>query len=111
MDAIPGLRDGLFFWGRAILGRDKKSRSATSLDTGRGCVQALLITPSINAISARTIRIWIKPPTLYTKTPRSHPISKMTAIKYNRPLIKIIFSARNNCYLLVVLKNACQILL
>ncbi len=91
MDAIPGLRDGLFFGrrGRSVgEGRNKKSRSATGLDTGWKCVQALRITPNISAISARTIRIWIIPPTLYTKTPRSHPISKMTAIKYNSPLIK-----------------------
>jgi hypothetical protein len=67
------------------------------------------MTPNINEIKAKTIRIWIKPPTLYTKTPRSHPINKMTAIKYNSPLIKINFSLRNNCYLLVLLKNACQI--
>ena len=38
-------------------------------------------------MSANTIKIWISPPTLYTKTPNSHPISKITAIKYNKPLI------------------------
>ena len=53
------------------------------------------MTPSIREIRARTMRMWIKPPTLYTKTPRSQPINKMTAIKYSKPLIKIIFSARN----------------
>jgi hypothetical protein len=104
MDAIPGLRDGFIFLGSG----NEKSRSGTGRYTSRGCHQALLITPSISEIRARTIRIWIMPPTLYTKTPRSHPISKMTAIKYSKPLIKIIFSARNNCYLPITLKNACQ---
>jgi hypothetical protein len=96
MDAIPGLRDGLFFWwdvkdagGRARAARDaKKKAGQRPAWTSGECVQARLMTPSTNEIKARTIKIWIIPPTLYTKTPKSHPINKMTAIKYNSPLIK-----------------------
>lgn len=36
---------------------------------------------------ASTNKMWIKPETLYTKTPRSHPITKITAIIYRRLLI------------------------
>jgi len=43
--------------------------------------QALLIIPRISDITANTINTWIKPPTLYTNTPNSQPISNMTAIR------------------------------
>jgi hypothetical protein len=43
-------------------------------------IQALLIRPSTNAIMARTSRTWIRPAALYTKTPRSQPMIRMTAI-------------------------------
>jgi len=33
-------------------------------------------------MTARTSRIWIKPPTLYTKTPSNHPITRITAMMY-----------------------------
>lgn len=42
---------------------------------------ALLIIPRINDMTANTINTWTNPPTLYTKTPKSQPMIKMTAIK------------------------------
>lgn len=61
MDAIPALRDGLFFWGGVkIFGLKKNSRSSTGLSDAEmisGRSQARLITPRINAIRARTINI------------------------------------------------------
>ncbi len=42
--------------------------------------QARRIIPNISAIIANTNKIWIKPVTLYTKTPSSHPIIKITAM-------------------------------
>jgi hypothetical protein len=99
MDAIPVLRDGFFCGGRVVLrransfrqGGQKNSRSCDRLSTGSHLkipypeititIQALLIIPSISEITARTMRICIRPPTLYTKTPRSQPIRRITAIK------------------------------
>jgi hypothetical protein len=40
---------------------------------------ALRIIPRIREMTANTINMWIKPPTLYTNTPRSQPISRITA--------------------------------
>jgi len=42
---------------------------------------ALLMMPRIREISARTINIWINPPTLYTNTPKSQPMIRITAIR------------------------------
>jgi hypothetical protein len=50
--------------------------------------QALLITPNISAIMATINKIWINPPALYTKNPSIHPIIKITAMRYNKLLIK-----------------------
>lgn len=35
-------------------------------------------------ITANTNKICIKPPKLYTKNPKIHPIMRMTAIRYNK---------------------------
>ncbi len=43
--------------------------------------QALLMIPKISDISANTINMWIRPPTLYTNTPKSQPMRSMTAIR------------------------------
>jgi hypothetical protein len=45
--------------------------------------------PSNRDITAITIRMWIRPPTLYTKAPKIHPITSIMAITYNKLLIKI----------------------
>jgi hypothetical protein len=66
---------------------EKNGRSSTGLQAREGPItpkhtgQALLMMPSINEITANTIKTWIRPPTLYTNTPKSHPIKRMTAIK------------------------------
>ena len=49
--------------------------------------QTLRIKPNIKAITASTISIWIKPDALYTKNPSNHPITSITAIRYNMLLI------------------------
>jgi hypothetical protein len=55
-------------------------------------IYALLIIASNKEIIAKTIKIWISPLTLYTKTPSSQPIIKITAMMYRRLLIKKYFS-------------------
>jgi hypothetical protein len=47
----------------------------------------LRINPSNNAITASTIRICISPDALYTKNPSIHPITSITAIRYNMLLM------------------------
>lgn len=49
--------------------------------------QALLITPNNKAIIAITNKMWIKPPAWFTKNPKIQPITKITAMMYNKPLI------------------------
>ena len=40
-------------------------------------------------ITANTNKICIKPPKLYTKNPKIHPMMRMTAIKYNNEFMAI----------------------
>jgi hypothetical protein len=57
MDAIPGLRDGLIvLWGekKPVIDRPGYQFNGYQFND---CGQALLITPRISAIRARTIRI------------------------------------------------------
>ncbi len=41
--------------------------------------------------TANTRRIWINDPRLKTKKPNSHPTNKITAIKYNKSLMIVMF--------------------
>jgi hypothetical protein len=49
------------------------------------------VLPPINLkrmeITANTNNIWIRPPKLYTKNPKIHPMINMIAIKYNNELM------------------------
>ena len=51
--------------------------------------QALLITPSNKAIIAITSKMCIKPPAWLTKNPKIHPITRITAIMYNKLLMML----------------------
>jgi hypothetical protein len=51
--------------------------------------QALLITPNNKAITAITNKMCIRLPAWLKKKPKTHPIIKITAIMYNKPLITL----------------------
>ncbi|SEJ10597.1 hypothetical protein SAMN05192553_102405 [Cyclobacterium xiamenense] len=42
------------------------------------------------AITARTNKMWINPPTLYTKAPKIHPMTRMMAMIYNNEFIVVL---------------------
>lgn len=53
-----------------------------------------LIIPTSSEITANTIRIWIRPLALYTKTPSNQPMINTTAIRYKILLIVFLFGNR-----------------
>jgi hypothetical protein len=42
-------------------------------------------------MTAKMIRIWIRPEALYTKNPNIHPITSITAIRYKMLLMLLRF--------------------